>query len=56
MNLYLVTFYNEGKKVCNTLQRAKDEIEAMEKSGFRLMCKYSNVAFDEQKTELIEEE
>ena len=46
-NMYLVSFYNNGVKICTCWENGKDADEAMEKASFALMCKYSNVDFNE---------
>lgn len=49
--MYLVVFYNKGKKICSCWKDGKNKEDAMLKAEFSLMCKYSNVEYDEVKTE-----
>lgn len=44
--MYLITFYNDYKKICTCIKEALNEDEAMLKGEFALICKYPNIKFN----------
>lgn len=53
MKNYLVTFYNKGHKICSCVKTAESAENAEMNASFALMCKYSNIKFDNVKTEKL---
>ena len=51
MKNYLVTFYNNGYKICSCVKTAENAENAEINASFALICKYSNVKFDNVKIE-----
>ena len=55
MKNYLVTFYYKGHRVCNCIKTAENAENAELDASFALICRYSNIKFDNVITELINE-
>lgn len=51
MKNYLVTFFNNGHKICSCVKTAESAENAEMDASFALMCKYRNVEFNNVKTE-----
>lgn len=44
--MFLITFYNKGKKICSCIKEGTTLEDAMLKAEFNLICKYSNIEYD----------
>ena len=51
--IYLITFYNKGEKLCTRLEKAENEDTALMNAEFGLIC--NGIEYDDFKVELIPE-
>lgn len=47
MKYYKIIFLYKGKKICACYMDGENTDEAMMRAEFSLICKYSNVAYDD---------